>query len=331
MKILLANDTGIIDHFGCLAVSDAHARMLGRAGHTVASRIFVNELKRFSASTENDLIANIARDDALVEKIEACDAVVVNGEGTIHHGAGQGLLALLAVAQSKKKITVLVNAVLQETNGFDTVFAKLEDITVREPNSLYHLKSRGYYGRVVPDSAFGARYSEAAVGISGIAVTDCHPSRTDIRHILDTYVAQNESATRLPLQHAEIRNSWSALPSSIRNVDLLITGRHHGVYLALLAGIPFVALPSNTFKIEGALKFFQFEKFFAQSLVELSCTAELALDNRSLFKEFSERQAENFPLTTFDILGTTGENREFAEVANLQQQISEFRGTLSPA
>lgn len=38
MRILLLNETGTWPHVGCLAVADAHARMLGSMGHVVARR-----------------------------------------------------------------------------------------------------------------------------------------------------------------------------------------------------------------------------------------------------------------------------------------------------
>src|SRR5580704_11877828 len=121
MRILLSNDTGLASHVGCIAVSDAHARMLGRAGHQVAIRHFLGSLIRFRGADAKVGVRSILEDPSLAEQLSAVDAVVVNGEGSIHHGAGTEYLALLGAAQDLGKATLLVNAVFQDVFGFDEI------------------------------------------------------------------------------------------------------------------------------------------------------------------------------------------------------------------
>ncbi len=62
-------------------MSDAHERMLGGAGHIVVDRFFLGELKRFVNNDEYVAIGHVLGDADMRERLERCDAVVVNGEG----------------------------------------------------------------------------------------------------------------------------------------------------------------------------------------------------------------------------------------------------------
>src|SRR5690348_10486304 len=268
MKVLLANDTGQVAHAGCQAVSDGHARLLGSAGHEVIHRVFRNELKIHAAAEDEQVVRNIEADEPLMAKIASADAVVVNGEGTIHHGAGRDLLGLLAVAQKAGKPTLLVNAVFQEVEGFDDTLRRLDDFVVREPRSQSYAESRGFAARVVPDSYFAARFvpAEGEEGFAGLdVVTDFHPARRDVAEVLGAYAEQRQAAT-LPLRGPETMRTWSSLPGAIRRSNALITGRHHGVCLAIVARVPFVALGSNTYKIEGMLEMLGLTRLYCETL-----------------------------------------------------------------
>jgi polysaccharide pyruvyl transferase WcaK-like protein len=324
LKILLANDTGQVAHAGCQAVSDGHARLLGLAGHEVTHRVFRNELKVHSADDDEQIVRNIEADEQLMSKVVAVDAVVVNGEGTIHHGAGRDLLGLLEVAQRRRKPTLLVNAVFQEVEGFDGTLSRLDDFVVREPRSLAYARSRGFEARVVPDSFFAARFS--ASGLSGYEgrdiITDFHPSRTDVAAVLRTY-ADEQGAASLPLRGAETMRTWSGLPECIARSRLLVTGRHHGICLAIVAGLPFVALGSNTYKMEGMLEMLGLEPLFCQTIDEVYRAREYALDHAEHFAGLMDRVTEGLPLSTFRSLGRGGPNRESAEIQRLQEDVGE--------
>jgi hypothetical protein len=49
------------------------------------------------------------------------------------------------------------------------------------------------------------------------------------------------------------RMSWSRLVNSLRGAKLFVTGRHHGVYAACRAEVPFLAYRGNSHKIEGLI------------------------------------------------------------------------------
>lgn len=80
MKVMLLNDTASVPHIGCQAVSDAHARMLGGMGHTVARRHFLGELRHFALPDEAAAIEMVLRDESVRTDIESCDVVIVKTE-----------------------------------------------------------------------------------------------------------------------------------------------------------------------------------------------------------------------------------------------------------
>jgi polysaccharide pyruvyl transferase WcaK-like protein len=324
MKVLLANDTGQVAHAGCQAVSDGHARLLGRAGHQVIHRVFRNELKIHAAVEDEQIIRNIESDEPLMAKVASADAVVVNGEGTIHHGAGRDLLGLLAAAQRAGKPTLLVNAVFQEVEGFDDTLRRLDDFVVREPRSQAYAASRGFTARVVPDSYFAARFDSP--GIDGYAgrdvITDFHPARTDVAAVLRAY-AEEQGAQSLPLRGAETMQTWSSLPETIRRSRALITGRHHGICLAIVARVPFVALGSNTYKIEGMLEMLGLERLYCETLEEVYAARTYAEERADTFAHLLERVTGGEPLSTFRALGRGGPDREAAEVQRLREDVGE--------
>jgi polysaccharide pyruvyl transferase WcaK-like protein len=257
-------------------------------------------------------------------KVAAVDAVVVNWEGTIHHGAGRDLLGLLAAAQRAGKPTLLVNAVFQEVEGFDETLRRLDDFVVREPRSQAYATKRGFAARVVPDSYFAARFD--SVGLDGYAdrdvVTDFHPARTDVASVLRTY-SEEQGAVSLPLRGAETMHTWSKLPESIRHSRVLITGRHHGVCLAIAAGLPFVALGSNTYKIEGMWEMLGNDRLYCVSLTDVHEARAWAVDHAGMFERLLERVTGGEPLSTFRALGRDGPDREAAEIQRLKEDVGE--------
>ncbi|MEM7530438.1 MAG: hypothetical protein AAF416_22855, partial [Pseudomonadota bacterium] len=174
MKILLANDTATKSHIGCQAVSDAHARLLGRAGHRVTCRLFVNALRGFARGSFAETVGTLERQEALMAQLDAADALVVNGEGTLHHGNGIPWLALLALAQQRGKATLLVNALYQEMSVGTDVLARLDAFFVRDPLSAAYVKGLGIGCREAPDSIVAARFSESPriTFDGGLVVTD---------------------------------------------------------------------------------------------------------------------------------------------------------------
>jgi len=152
MRIMRVNDTANEPHLGCQAVSDAHARMLGAAGHCVVERFFLRELQRFGGLDESAARRRVLDDEIMAACLDRVDAVVVNGEGTLHHGRGSEYYALLGAAQQLGKATLIVNGVFEANAGWHRVLSRLDDFCVRDARSLAAARAAGVRCRLVPDS-----------------------------------------------------------------------------------------------------------------------------------------------------------------------------------
>ena len=328
MKILLANDTAIVPHYGCKAVSDGHARLLGKSGHEVSSRLFLGSLNAHDGGSDTEIVDAMQRDEALLAQVVAADAVVVNGEGTIHHGAGRPLLGLLEVAQRLGKATLLVNAVVQETVGFENTISRLDDFTVRERRSWQHAHDRGLRARIVPDSFLAAKFTAGPETLVGDVVTDWHPHCSDAGVALKRYL-EAYGGTFLPLRSEKALSGWASLPHDLAGVRVVLTGRHHGVYAAIVAGRPFVAMPSNTHKIEGTLEDLALRHLIVTRYDDLVLQRDWALRHESLFRGLAEQLTDGGSLTTFRCLGIDGPNREEAEICRLTDDLHRHISSLS--
>jgi hypothetical protein len=255
MKVLLFNDTGSWPHVGCLAVSYAHQKMLAREGIEVIRRFFVNEyVELWRGNRDSTELA--LRHSELPDLMSDVDAVIVNGEGTIHHGAGLHLLAILDLALSLGKGAFLVNAVIQEVGAYEDTLVRLTDLVVRDARTAQYLEEMGARPRLVPDSILEADFYPGHDDSfkDKIIFTDCHWSRHDVFEQLGSaYATLADQAIHFPLEAPERFDDWRSSLMKFRAAKLIITGRHHGVYLALMAKTPFIALPSNTWKIEGLI------------------------------------------------------------------------------
>ncbi|QYF95009.1 polysaccharide pyruvyl transferase family protein [Massilia sp. PAMC28688] len=334
MNVFLLNDTATIPHVGCQAVSDAHARLLGDAGHIVSDRAFLGELRSFAGSDEDAAIAAVLADPALRRRIEACDAMVINGEGTLHHGFGSEYFACLGAAQQLGKKTLIVNAVFEAHTGWLDILGRLDDFCIRDAESLRHAESLGLPARLVPDSFMAAVFSaDAAVDLSGqIVVTDWHPFRdadvgATLRQILDNV----EGSFYYPLQHGMHTHLWRGAVADWSAASIIITARHHGIYLAARAGKPFVALPSNTRKIEGLIAASGARIPVATSGDQVQAAFEYAMDNLDQYQKLFDWLAQQTPLTTFRALGNgEAEGGAAAELARLAQQVRGRHTGLAP-
>jgi hypothetical protein len=306
---------------GCQAVSDAHARLLGRAGHEVVHRRFLTPSPSSRATTDDEHVRFMEADEHLSSCLDEVDAVIVNGEGTLHHGAGRPLLALLTIAQRRRKVTLLVNAVFQDAPGFDDALLRLDDFTVRDARSLHQATARGFAARMVPDSYFAAAFSEPSRPLEGDVVTDWHWQRGDVGEALDRYVRER-SATFLPFVTPTAGTDWSRVPGELASARVVLTGRHHGVCAAILSGRPFVAMPSNSHKIEGLLEALDLEHLVATDFDGLLQARDWAVAHADVFASLLDRLTDGEPLTTFRCLGSAGPDRSALEVARLAEDVA---------
>jgi hypothetical protein len=135
VSALLINDTQNVPHVGSQAITDAHIRMLQRCNVTISNRLFYRELRDFAKIDDPEAATAAVLESPFADDLVRVDVVIVNGEGTIHHGRSRELLAVLAAAQKLGKLTLLVNCVFQEVTEFHDTLRRLDDFTVRDPRS----------------------------------------------------------------------------------------------------------------------------------------------------------------------------------------------------
>lgn len=325
-RVVLFNDTRNNPHIGCQAVADAHERMLERAGVELVDRYFNRELWEFASIRRAEDMKRALAESRFREVLSDADAVVVNGEGTIHHGQGRELLATLAVAQEMGKRTLLLNAVMEEVPDFHEVLRAVDDLTVRDARSARYLESLGIACRVLPDSVVEARFDdEPYADYSGkLLVTDWH---IHVDATVGAAIRRFESETagttaRYALQGHEPALRWRHAVADVRTATAMVSARHHGAYLAALAGIPFVLLGSNTHKMEGFIEWTELPIPFCRTASEIQAGLEFARSRAAMYFELSARLRAITPLDSFRQLEglRRGVRREAGDSADRSQR-----------
>ena len=258
------NDTSTSGHFGCTAVMNT----------------LVSELER--RQIKPSYLWPVGLDwqpyKAKLEQAEP-DMIIVNGEGTIHHSTERkrtrDLLAVAPYAKSQGKPAHLVNAsitaldasAIEALRAFDTIH-------VRESESRQYLAEHKIEAQIVPDLSLGISAPKPAETRDGIIVTDSvyRDTAQGLKNFSDLANAGFvKMKKRLPFQArliSKIQRNIQGSPAStkwrprsdveafVRDLagkELLVTGRFHSVLLSILTDTPFIALPSNTRKIEAVL------------------------------------------------------------------------------
>lgn len=325
MQILLVNDSSNYFHVGCQAVSRSHAALLGQNGHTVKKRLFTGVINPNQFKADTDKI-----DSYLSSLFEGIDAVVVNGEGSIHHNRNIQYLELLEHAQKAGLKTLLVNSVLQEIDGFESVFNRLDALTVRDSNSKNYMLTKGIESLLRPDSFIGADFSDTPlINLSGKSSFTCwHPHRAEAGNQIMTIYKNLPDSKRffLPI-HSEAVEAWRNIPATFGTSKIIITGRHHGIYCAMFNASPFIAFESNTWKVDGF-------KGLCPSLEEYLCPADpyvainSALHCPENFVEAKDILDGFLPLDIFSELGDgslpDGQEGKLRELQRLEDDIAAF-------
>lgn len=260
-KVIIVNDTSPGGHIGCALVMQRLSDGLSEAGCEVTARLPLLALNRRTLS----------------RALSDCDLMVVNGEGTLHHDGRGAMLIVEAVKQAAaaNRPVALVNSVWQENRRAARMVPLLSLVCVRESRSAAALDGLGVVATVVPDLLLSAPAARATGRITPqegtLAVFDHvnHGTAEFLACFAKAHGAQFRSmAPRPSLRSFRTFVSYcrfkiaTGFPQRLR-IDQLtealaaevhVTGRFHGACLAIAAGRPFVAVASNTHKIEGLLE-----------------------------------------------------------------------------
>lgn len=223
-------------------------------------------------------------DQSLNMLLTTSDVVIVNGEGSIHHNSVRALalLALMKTALEAGRKVILLNATIQAMMPalLQEVLPKLSFIHVRETRSQAFLRQEGIDSMVTPDLAFLALDDASVPRVSlldasahilvtaGVAV-----SQESLDHLFlavknvgmrPAYLSigdggETELVTRLCSERnvSMIDAGKLGVKETIgflRQFPLAISGRHHINIFLMRAGVPFLPLYSNTWKVEETLR-----------------------------------------------------------------------------
>ncbi len=245
LAVGLFNDSGDDAQVVSLAVSEAHRRMLQRAGAHVRHAYFRDDWQELGAGTLDDGIAAALASPELRRVFADVDVVVVAGDtfGSRRH---RHLLAILGAAQHLDLPTYLVNATVGAVEEGRDILRGLADCTVRDNASARTLSALGVGHRRVVDSIFGAPFGAAAKRdfAEHLVVTDCHPSRR-VDFTADLAVVRSAwpgMVADYPLDAPGSAHEWVSAVADLATASAILTGGRDGAALALRAGVPFVAL-----------------------------------------------------------------------------------------
>jgi hypothetical protein len=262
--LYLANDTSDY-HGGSWAVCDVLRRAATDAGWTVITETLRNRVE--------------------VDRIAACDGVLVNGEGTLHRAKPRArhLMAVLREAQRQGKPSALCNASWFGMGAeFDDVLRGLDQLCVREALSAAELRER--HG-VNPQMHLDLSYqhpARAAVGIPrrGLLATDFYAAE------FDCFAWPNGG----PLQEVPTldmrRCNWQETLDAVAGAQMLLTGRFHGLMAACRTRTRFAAYPGNTDKIAGVLAWFGRSTPLVREFRRLRTSAEALAADGAFYDDF---------------------------------------------
>ncbi|HWB46984.1 MAG TPA: polysaccharide pyruvyl transferase family protein [Hyphomicrobiaceae bacterium] len=271
-KAILINTTFQIGHHGCTLVDRQLDRLANECGLHIIAKLPLDS--DWSALTPPQF-----------------DVVLVNGEGGLHHDskAAKLIARVPQWAKAMKRPAHLLNSVYEANSAaiaagvaqYNSIFVRDEfsrqalaaqgisssvvadlaltweppalggagreivvtDSTVRETNEALHALSRALHARFLPLMARPPRPTEPVH----------HPSRWR------RYVGKRFAARFAP--PGLWRDRWRGLIPEFddfvryltNHAGLIVAGRFHAVCLALDLEIPFLAVSSNTRKVEGVL------------------------------------------------------------------------------
>ena len=276
-KFVLMNHTDLQGHhFGCARVMRHIEQALTDRGGVIWARI--------------DGKMDWRKDPATLQKIADCDVIVINGEGTLHHGRKKASWLIAVgnhpVTQSKK--LALINTLYQENpDSWAPMLRGFQYLYARDARSARAMSEKvGRYVTWLPDLSTAAGSDPSSVPRRGIAIGDS-VSKTATNFLANLAMDLNTSEpTRiLPLtislreenpyrpalrrrlrrwtvdwrQRRQQRNfpiltylrSEKDYVEAIKATRLSVTGRFHGICLNLVTATPFICITSNSWKIEA--------------------------------------------------------------------------------
>ncbi len=273
--VILMNDTSTRYHHGCARVMRLLSQGLESAGLNILARSPARH------DWENDA--------KFLQALTRADLIVINAEGTLHHGkpAAEALLRIAAHPARGDIPVALVNAMYQDNpSEWGTLLAQFSLLSARDSQSAAIMaRDSRQPVRWLPDLSLSAPSEVTETPRHGLIVGDS--VRLDKRRVLARLAARTRNARFIPTK--TLRGAAWRLPvlgpflrgllfrvynavwplrapdflmplterdylAQIAGAQMHVTGRFHAVCLSMLTETPFLALTSNASKIEQLLR-----------------------------------------------------------------------------
>ena len=269
LRVAIINNTRPTSHYGCLMVMKNLEALLKQQG--------VEVLWTWPVSVD------WRKHKEKISSLPRVDAVIVNGEGTIHHGPrrwqAQALAEFVDYAHNVLNLPAyLINTTLYANEGsLYKYIERFNRIYVRDRSSFETLQTKKIESQYVPDMTFALKPkfsyqpSKEVLVVDSVMQTDVPKlkafSKKNQADYCSMIVARpsNYSFWKRPRRFLIETFKWavkeknrslnpSDFEAHLAKYRLVVTGRYHTVTMCLKNRIPFVALESNTPKISFLLK-----------------------------------------------------------------------------
>jgi hypothetical protein len=200
--------------------------------------------------------------------IDSADTVIINGEGTFHDSqpACITLLELAAYAKRQGLLVYLINTVWQNNSEIESYLASVDQIYARDSRSAKELSSCHPRVEVVPDLSFATAdlHVLSSVSESGrpLVVDSVYHDRS-----LELAAYARRQGLRFKLMGISypykrilkqfVRPAYTGRLVNLGDIiqaEYIISGRFHAITLACCFSVPFICVPSNSYKIEALLE-----------------------------------------------------------------------------
>ena len=268
-KVAIFNDTTPTNHYGCLMVMSNLRQLLQQENIEVSWTWPVSKDWR--------------KHKTALLGYEKVDAIIVNGEGTIHHGPrrwqAQALVDVAEFAHQELDVPVfLINSTLyaneaslnQKLKTFDAIY-------VRDRASHEELNNIGIKNSFVPDMTFALssglqhKHEKPLCVVDSVMQTDVPIlkkfSKSHNADYCSMIVARPSNYSPWKKTRRFILETWKwffkerhrsldpkDFEKHLGDYQLVVTGRYHTVTMCLKNRVPFIALESNTPKISFLLQ-----------------------------------------------------------------------------
>ncbi len=275
IKAVVMNDTATRYHHGCARVMRLLVDGLQRHGIEVIAR----------SAARNDW----DQDEAFLAALAEAYLIVINGEGTLHHGKpdGEKLLKIAQHPARAGKPIALINALYEDNpEDWGRCLRDIDLIAARDSDSARAMQAAADKEvRWLPDLSLSAPADIAPLPRHGVLVGDS--VRFEKRRVLARAAQALPKARFIPTKtlrgriwtlpligalacgalyrlyngvmplrapRFEMAPNEAAYLRDIAGAELHITGRFHAICLSMLVETPFLALSSNASKIERLLR-----------------------------------------------------------------------------